>query len=306
LLYSFYMEDIYSDAKKLLSRNRIGALLRIFAHDESSIEYQMESGLTALSKLAHLELDGKPIFSRIDFLVSGDQDYVDSGVPTFADILRKKIEELYPLSSINVLEIKKGDIYTVLLNYGIANQLEDRVTYSAIISHNAHEYITTENISAMLSLLYKKNRAVGLAVGQVKETVEKGHISNTFSIWHNKSLISVGGMNLFAMQVKKHQLDTAHYIVKNQYKYPRSGCEHIIPLVYMSRIFGKCLGVVIPPSGQSWSIVDKERDDKAHARHLHITETFKERELYMASLIGGEIEEIEGAVQDVIHINTIS
>lgn len=186
------MNDNAQLAAKLLERNRVGVLLRIFAKTEADVEPQIDSALTALRKLQSLQTGERRTFARIDFLVSSDPNFDDTDCGLTADRLREAVREEFSDTSINVYEIKNGDIYAMLLNFGVANHLEDRIPYSLIISHWAHQHITETNVHALFAAIQNKARVAGLVIPEAAETIRQGRIANTFAMWHNKSLVTVG------------------------------------------------------------------------------------------------------------------
>src|SRR3989339_1809733 len=72
------MNTTEQDALKLLERNRVGALLRVFAHTPQAVEPQVESAIRALRRLLSLRTGNRPSLARIDFLVSSDPDFADA------------------------------------------------------------------------------------------------------------------------------------------------------------------------------------------------------------------------------------
>lgn len=287
-------------ASKLLERNRVGALLRIFAPTPDVVEYQIELAITSLKKLLALNTGGRPTFSRIDFLVSNDHRFADSDCDLTTTRLREVMDTQFSDAPVNVLNIRNGDIYCVLLNYGIANQLEDRIPYSCIISNHASLYITQEHIDALLAAMYQKARVAGLAFGKHEKLVQTGRVMNTFSMWHNKSLITVGGFDLRAMKPLKsdmhkvqtfagHSTHLEEHIGEGEV-YHAAGCEEIIPLIRMTRIFGQCIKIVsASDSTLAWGS-DKEKDPQGYQRHYAKLATKDARQRYMAGLEGESID----------------
>ncbi len=284
-------------ARKLLERNRVGALLRIFANSDEIVTQQIASGLEAAKKLNELEISGKKVFSRIDFLVSNDDRFEDSDNGEITEKLRAAIEETFGNKSlIRVLNIQRGDIYCMLLNYGVVNQMEDRVPYSFIITHSAHNYITLENISSMLAAMQEKARVAGLQINNISELVQKGRVANTFAVWHNKSLMTVGGFDLRSAKPLKTAdcnsvigicttSEAAEY--KNQeLLYLTAGCEEIIPLIRLTRVFGPCIKpIVAEDSDIPWGPrIGSETDE--YKRHQEKLATKEARQNYFANLVG--------------------
>lgn len=292
-------------ATKLLERNRVGALLRVFALTPEEVDRQTASVLASAEKLLAIRIGGRTVFSRIDILVSGDQDYVDSDCGLSGEQLRNNVLSKFPDAPVHVLEIKKGDIYCVLLNYGIANQLEDRIAYSMVISHSAIAYITPENIFELLGMMYNKARVAGLAINELKDLILRGRVSNVFSIWHNKSLISVGGFDFRAAQ--KHKGAPIESVAeyghvaelqpdREKPSYPVVGSEEIIPLIRLVNLFGPCIGIVCPPSDLSWNEADIDDSPVANARRVAKNATKQQRQEKMAKSIGESLRIIEDGI----------
>jgi hypothetical protein len=295
-------------AEKLIERNRVGALLRIFAAKPEHVDYVVASGLSALRRLLSSRTGDRPTFARIDFLVSSDPQYDDTDCGETAERLRKAIATEFTNAPVNVLEIKRGDIYCMLLNYGAAIQLEDRVTYSLVLSHGAASYATEENIEAMLTALYLRARVVGVAIDEVGELVRKGRVLNTCAMWHNKSLIAVGGFDFLAAKPTRAKTVTHEMIEAwseekatrhgdGQVKYHLAGCEEIIPLVRLVRYFGPSIAVVEPRGeGLKWDAYDELVDKETYHRHLAKLATKEHRQQRMAATQGVGLEFIEEGV----------
>ena len=258
------MDRDEQDALKLLERNRVGALLRVFAFTPDAVEQQVDSAMRALRRLLALRTGNRPSLSRVDFLVSSDPDFEDTDCGLTAARLREEVLREFPDAPVNVSEIKKGDIYCMLLNYGVANQLEDRIPYSLILSHNASSYATQENVDALLAAMQRKARVAGVAINELSELVHKGRVMNTFAVWHNKSLLTVGGFDLRAakpslLRLETHEKVTGYSATKakrhgsGDVEFHVAGCEEIIPLVRLTRFFGRSIAVVDPTGeGMEW------------------------------------------------------
>lgn len=301
--------DSYAmDAQKLLERNRVGVLLRVFAKTEADVEPQVQSAITALKKLQSLTTGHKKTFARIDFLVSSDPNFEDTDCGLTAMKLREAVRELYSETPINVFEIKKGDIYAMLLNFGVANHLEDRIPYSLIVSHWAHQHITEANVYALFSAMQQKARVAGLVIPEAAETIRQGRIANTFAMWHNKSLVTVGGFDLRAGKPMKSQTkDTAMVSADSEVAekllgqktvtYHAAGVEEIIPLLRFGKFFGPSIKVVESPE-QTDASLTKTFDTEWHKRHVAKLATKDARQRYMAELAGFSIEDIQTGLID--------
>ncbi len=292
-------------AAKLLERNRVGALLRVFAFTEDALPFQLASAMDAVSRLLALRTNGRPTISRVDLLVSSDPDYEDTDCGFMASRLRETITQKFPDTNVFVSEIKKGDIYCMLLNYGVATQLEDRIPFSLIISHRTSCYITDENIHALLAAMYMKARVAGLILPEMSEGIQKGRVQDTFAIWHNKSLMTVGG---FDLRASKPGLTHAHLSEKitgisnektkrhgdGAVEYHLAGVEEIIPQIRLVRFFGPCIRVVLPSETSADTCeIPLDVDPKAYHRHLAKLATKEERQRRFAAMEGVDLEFIE-------------
>lgn len=305
------MNEIEQDALKLLERNRVGALLRVYAYTPEAVWGQVSSAVETLRRLLTLRTGGRPTFNRIDFLVSSDPNFEDTDCGLTTERLREMVRAEFPDAPVNVFEIKRGDIYCMLLNYGIANQLEDRIAYSMVLSHLAGSYATEETVNGLLSAMYKKARVAGVAIDELAPLVHKGYLMNTFAMWHNKSLMTVGGFDLLAA---KPALEHAHKKEKvtgwsekkaarhgdGTVEYHVAGCEEIIPLTRLVQFFGKCIAVVEPKGeGMEWKEHDSAADPRAYHRHLAKVATKEERQRRMAATQGVDLEFIQRGLMEV-------
>lgn len=297
-------------AGKLLARNRVGALMRVFAQSRETMEYQIDSALKAAERLLAVRVDGKVVFSRIDFLVSDDNRFPDTDFGETATYLRQHIRERFPGSPLSVLDVRNGDIYCMLLDYGIVNQMEDRVSYSLIVSHGVSDYITQENIEALLAAMYCKARVAGLAIREVKELVTQGRIQNTCALWHNKSLMTIGGFDLRAAKPDRAHLDSHESVTaqseehgelygSSDVAYVRAGCEEIIPLLRFTKFFGPSIAVILPVSESAWRAGENGNDSVQHKRHLAKLATKEIRQAHMAALEGMTLSVLNRGIVDL-------
>lgn len=294
-------------AGKVLARNRVGALIRVFATSPETVAYNAESALQALDRLLAIQIENRPLFSRIDFLISNDIRFDDSDCGLTAEYLRERILSRYPDAPVSVLDVKNGDVYCMLLDYGIVNQLEDRVSYSLILSHGVSEYLTQEHIEALVAAMYCKARVAGLMIPEIGGLVEKGRVANTCALWHNKSLMTVGGFDLRAARPERIHLQS-HKKVKGEsqektekygtpdVEYVLAGCEEIIPLVRFLKFFGPSVAVVRPNQKHTWRVGDDGADTGMHLRHLAKLATKEIRQSHMAALEGVGVDILERGV----------
>lgn len=303
------MERDEQDAIKLLERNRVGALLRVFANTPEAVSLQVASAMGALRRLLALKTGNRPTFNRIDFLVSSDPDFEDTDCGLTAARLRELVHVEFPDAPVHVLEIKRGDIYCMLLNYGIANHLEDRISYSMILSHLASSYTTEATVNGLLAAMYRRARVAGVAMDELAPLIERGLIMNTFAMWHNKSLMTVGGFDLRAAKPALVHVHTKEKVKgwsetkaarhgDGAVEYHAAGCEEIIPLIRLVRFFGPCIRSVLPKEKGTWREHDAAIDPRAYHRHLAKLATKSERQNLMAATLGVHAEFIQTGLMD--------
>ncbi len=299
------MNDFEQGAIKLLERNRVGALLRVYSYTPEAVDEQVSSAIEALKRLLVLRAGDRAVFSRIDFLVSSDQDFEDADCGLTAEALRNAVHTEFLDAPVTIFEIKKGDVNCMLLNYGVANQLEDRISYSMILSHSAASFATQETAHRLLAAMYNRARVCGVAMDTLAPFVRKGLIMNTFAMWHNKSLMTVGGFDLLAAKPRivnaneKEKVTSFSDVKASRHgdgtvEYLAAGCEEIIPLTRLVDFFGPCISVV-EPTGEdmSWKEFDKDTNELAYNRHLAKMATKQARIEYMAATQGRDISFIE-------------
>lgn len=302
------MESERDNAIKLLERNRVGVIMRVFAESPGAVGHQVSSAMDAVRRVLTLRTGDRATFARVDLIVSSDPDYDDTDCGLTAEELRTRVRAEFPNAPVHVSELKKGDIYCMLLNYGVANQLEDRVSYSVMLSHSVSSYATQENVDALLSAMYRKARVAGVAISELRELVTKGYIMDTFAIWHNKSLVTVGGFDLRASKPRRehkhaHPKVTGWSETKadrhgdGAVEYHVAGCEEVIPLIRMVKNFGPCIRVVEPKGvGMEWKEANPDIDPYAYHRHLAKLATKVDRLHRMALIEGSPLEIIESGL----------
>lgn len=247
----------------LLHHKSPGLLLRVFSAKPELIDKNVEMVKQTVKKACELG-----IFSRVDLLVSADARYGDTDCGGTADALRKamiefdgklqtdKFEGRKP--SIFVSEVRNGDIFCGMLNYGIVLQMRHGIDYTMILSFGASDYLTEENMNAMFDALEKGAKVTGLAITELAPSILDGRIANTAAIWDNVSLMTVGGFDLRASKPFKDDR-IASYVrgwstEKGEVFYNAAGVEEIFPLVRMVKVFGPCIAPILPKTGARWEV----------------------------------------------------
>lgn len=234
-------------------------MLRAFSSKPELVESTVQQILETIYMAHNLRVEGLVVFSRIDVLISADKRYGDTDCGSTARRLRDELGEFHPRAA-EVYEVRYGDIFCGLLNYGVAKQMRDHIDYSMILSTGVKDYLTAENMQAMLLALEVGAKVTGLAITELAPSILDGRIANTCAIWHNESLMTVGGFDLMARKPKIGEDK------KN------AGVEEIPPLLRMTELFGPCIAPVVPSTGAKWVIPDnpdvRSREEKKLASKL--------------------------------------
>ncbi len=251
----------------LLHQKRLGLILRVFSPKEELVEKTVAQ-ISETLDLADKIIDGRQVFSRIDVLVSADNRYGDTDCGLTHKILLKVDRQI----NIHISEISHGDIYCGMLNYGVAHQMRDRIDFSMILSSGVKDYLTYENIIAMIEALEKGAKVTGLAITELAPSILDGRIANTCAIWHNVSLMTVGGFDLRASKPLKDDR-LANYVrgwslEKGEIFYNAAGVEEIFPLVRLVKLFGSCIAPILPVTGARWEVSNDPDVQKREAAKL--------------------------------------
>jgi hypothetical protein len=276
----------------LLHTKRVGLILKLFSPKPELVEQNVRLAMGAVDKALALEVGGKKVFSRIDILVSADDRFGDSDCGLTADALR-----LAPRKGVFVSEVRNGDIFCGLLNYGVSHQMRDRIDYSMIMSIGVGEYLVEENVRPMLDALHSGARVTGLALSELAPSILDGRIANTFAIWDTVSLMTIGGFDLRAAKAPKDDR-LAQYVrgwsdEKGEVYYQSSGVEEIIPLVRLIKVFGSCIAPIVPVSGAKWVVSD---DPEVQKRERAKLGTKTERQMMWALSESVDFSFIKGGV----------
>ena len=237
----------------LLDQKRIGLILRVFSPKPELVDKNVEQ-VRQTVEIA----DNLGIFSRIDVLVSADGRYGDTDCGETTAKLKQKLAGVYENTFTS--EVRHGDIFCGMLNYGVAHQMRDRIDYSMIMSIGVKDYMTMENMMACIDALEAGAKVTGLAISELAPSILDGRIANTFAIWDNISLMTVGSFDLRAAKPLKDD-KLASYVrgwsaEKGEVFYNAAGVEEIIPLARMVKLFGPCIAPVLPVTGAQWVVSD--------------------------------------------------
>jgi hypothetical protein len=245
----------------IIHTKRFGLILRAFAPKPELVDGVMKEILETINLALNINIENKQLFSKINILVSADNRYGDTDCGQTIHALRDwKWEKEFNPKILHISEIKHGDIYCGMLNYGISHQMRERIDYSVILSSGVHEYLTPMNMEAIIKAHEQGARVVGIAITELTDSILAGRIANTFASWHNESLVTVGGFDLRASKPLKDDR-LARYIRgwskdKGEVFYNAAGVEEIIPLIRLIKLFGACIVPIRPqdPGAKIWTL----------------------------------------------------
>lgn len=259
------------------NRDKLGLILRLFATDKNLVARKITQTYQMIEAAVKAHR-----FDRIDILIWADPRY-ESDCGKTADACRKTFAYQ---TNVFITEITQGDLFCTVLNYGIALQLKHGIGWSMIVSPEVYTYMQEATINQMLQKAKSGARVIGLAINELKQSVNEGRIANTFALWHTVSLVSVGCFDLHA-QAPMPDNKLATYIrgcddTGQERFYPLSGIEEIIPLCRMVATYGKCIGVVEPQDGGFYQEPNSRKDPEGYARHKSKIATKLQRQSAMA------------------------
>ncbi|MDD5071745.1 MAG: hypothetical protein PHQ42_03350 [Patescibacteria group bacterium] len=287
------------ERREFLARKKVGLILRVYAHEEDRIPTRVEMIEKAIAAARKATVDGRALIKRIDVLVWCDKNYADSDCGQTAAILREKFSGEKDLF---ISEVSHGDIFCGILNYGIVHQLRHGVDYSIIASAEAFSYMTPETMAAMVNAACSGALAIGVAINELTDSILAGRIANTFAMWHNESLMTVGGFDLRAAKPVNETL--AHFMrgwnpKKNENVfYHLAGVEEVIPLARMAETFGPCIAPIFTQGEgvQQYQAPDPAKDPELWQRHVAKMGTKLERQCALLASIGVDPSFLKGGV----------
>jgi len=285
------------DLKSFLEREKVGLILRVYAEEESQIPRRLQMVREFVDRALSVKHNGRTIISQINILVWADKNYPESDCGKTADGLKA----IFPHAKGNkvfINTVEHGDLYCGLLNYGLTLQTQAHVHYSIIASAEAYSYFNEETLMAMVEAAKKGALAIGIALNKLTESILEGRLANTFAMWHNLSLLSVGGFDLHA--AKPIDPQKADYKIgwdedEGEIHYHTAGVEEIIPLIRLVKYFGQCLAPILPQGkGVQRYIVPTEPG--LHKRHMAKMLTKTERQTAHANWLGFSLTYLKGGI----------
>ena len=285
--------------KDFLARKKVGMILRVYATKPEDASNRVSMIEKAVAAARNATVDGKPLIQRIDVLVWSDQNYKDADCGQTAGALRQKFTDE---KNLFVSEVKHGDIFCGILNYGVVHQLRHGCDYSLIVSAEAFSYMTPQTMEAMIDAACAGARAIGVAINELTQSIKDGRVANTFAMWHNESLMTVGGFDLRA--AKPANEFSTHYMKgwsqeKGEHVfYHLAGVEEVIPLARLTETFGPCIAPILPSGEgvQQYRVPDPVKSPELWQRHNSKMGTKLERQTALLASIGIDINFLKGGV----------
>ena len=284
-----------------MNEKKVGLLVRGFAKKADDVPSRVAMMDELISTARKAEVEGKPFIGRTDILIWANQnDYpgeVDCG--ELAPALRKHFKND---KNVFVHEVKTGDLFCSILNYGATMQTRAGCDYSVIASAEANPYWGSDVPAKLVRAMCDGALVAGVAINELTESVMEGRIANTLAMWHTISLMSVGGFDLHATKPKddKH----AHYMKGTDSEgrvrfYHLGGVEEMIPLARLVDMFGQCIAPIESSDPNLRYIMpDPAKDPELYARHMSKFGTKLERQTAHLVHVGRDISHIRGGVMD--------
>lgn len=282
-----------------MNEKKVGLLVRGFAKKSEDVPNRVVMMDELITRALSAKVIGKPLIRRVDILIWANQtDYpgeVDSG--ELAPALKEHFKED---RKIFVHEVRSGDLFCSILNYGIAKQLRAGCDYSVIASAEANKYWASDIPQQMVQAACDGAYAIGVAINELTESIMDGRIANTMSMFHNENVMTCGG---FDLRAKKPKDDREAFYLKGKSPegenvfYHLGGVEEMVPLARLVEMFGQCIAPIqsSDPSLR-YELPDPKKDPELYARHMAKFGTKTERQLAHLALAGYDFSFLRGGV----------
>lgn len=285
--------------EEFLANNNFGMILRTYATRKNDVSNRVAMIKKVVRATHNAFVDGKQLVKRIDILVWTDKDFPESDCGETAATLQKKFAKE---KNVFISEFPHGDIFCSILNGGVYRAGQNGIRYSIIISPEAYSYVTSEIFSDIVEAARDGALAIGVAIDELEDSVLDGRIANTFAVWNNQALASVGLFDLDA--AKPFNEHVAHYLrgwdresEENVY-YHLAGVEEMIPLARLIDEYGPCVAPILPRGNgfRRYKAPDSRRHPYLYAKHIQKMETKLERQTALLASINVDISYLEGGV----------
>lgn len=285
----------------LLDSKKVGALLRCFAREPNLVDNAVALAVASVERMLSVQVGGRSFVSRVEILVPTDDAYAEKDCGETAPKLREVIRAK-GWKGVFVSEVKYGDIFVGILNYGTAKLLRAGCDYGIVLSKEAEAYFTNEAAEDLVTAAEAGALAMGLAITELTESIMQGRIANTFAMWHLMSLVQVGCFDARSAKPKKDapikSRAEAWESGKLFYAYDNAGVEEIVPLIRLVRTFGPCIAPVLPRGNgvKVWQAPDPKTDPEGYARHVNKLGTKFIRQSHFAQVENTDLSFLMGGV----------
>lgn len=284
---------------QFMNERKVGLIVRGFANDPQDIPSRVKMMDELIVKALGTDVHDRPLIGRVDIMIWANladfPNEADSG--GLAPALRTHFKDN---RKVFIHEVHTGDFICSILNYGIAKQMRAGCDYSIIASAEANAYWASDVPTKMVDAACKGALGIGVAINELTQSVREGRIANTMAMWHNESLISVGGFDLRAQRPKNDKL--AHYMrgvdaEGNIRYYHLGGVEEMIPLARLVDLFGTCIACVesSDPALQ-YILPNEDTHPVEYARQMAKFGTKTERQIAQLVLINADFSHVRSGV----------
>ncbi len=287
---------------QFVNERKVGLIVRGFAKNAEDVPSRVQMMDELIKKAQSTIVHGREFISRVDVMVWANR----TDFPNEADcgLLAAALRAHFVNNrKVFIHELGTGDLFCSILNYGIARQLRVGCDYSVIASAEANAYWASDVPEQMVEAACKGALAVGVAINELTPSVREGRIANTMAMWHNESIVTVGGFDLRAQKPKNDKL--AHYMHGvdtdgNIRFYHLGGVEEMIPLARLVDTFGKCIGIVeSSDSSLQYKLPDPATHPVEYASQMAKFGTKTERQMAHVMSIGTDFSHIRHGVMDL-------
>lgn len=290
----------------LLDTKNIGALLRVFATTPELVAGQAEQVMELARRIGSVKIRDKFMAKRIEILIPLDPGYTDVDCGKTAKAVREIIsKEPWAEGRVFVSEVKNGDVFCSILNYGMYRLARAGCDYGLVASKEAYSYFNQETAEAMIEAAEAGALAIGVAISELEQLIMQGRVANTMALWHISSLQQVCGFDLKAAKQQKDDPSCEELSGwdndKQLHKYGANGCEEIIPLIRMYRMFKRPIIATFLPKGtgiKQYEVPDPIKDPVGHKRHWAKMYTKAARQAFMANYVNADMSVFNGAVME--------
>ncbi len=215
------------------SAKKRGLLLVTFAQREGDVAQRVQMAEETVEIAEALRLGDHPFFSRIDIVVPTNPRYVDRDCGKTRDALVKRLKAHQKV----VIQEVPGDAFSASKNIGVGIQLRHGVDYTMTLSPEARGYLNQDTIDAITDAVCHGALAIGVAIGELEQSILEGRLAGTLAMWHTQALCSVGGFDMAAAGKTVEDRDVL---------YALAGVEEMAPLAYLVDLYGPCIAPLLP------------------------------------------------------------